>query len=424
MIKIAEIEENSLAMEAGLMAGDKILKINGEEVRDRLDFEFYKSEENLELEVMRGQELLQMELDRDYGSTLGIIPEVMKIHLCKNNCVFCFVYQNPRGMRKSLYVKDEDYRYSFLDGHFTTLSNMGPKEWTRVVEQHLSPIYISVHATDPELRAKLLGNQKLEPILERLHWLREKQIDFHTQLVVIPGWNDKAQLKKSIEELMEFYPSLLSISVVPVGLTGHRRHLVDLNTFSESDAKEALDIVHSYNRICEEKFGCNFVYASDEMYVKANEPLPSPEYYGDFSQYENGVGTLCYLLKDYQSQAKKLPAAPKDWNVSVATAQLASGTLEKILTSLKEKNGLNSELKVCENKTFGKEVSVTGLLCGRDFIEALKDSHLTGPVLIPPNSLNGEGKFLDDLSCQDLEKALGRTVIAPESFMDFFPRKN
>src|SRR3954470_18665688 len=191
MIKVAAVEADSDAQRAGILPGDKILRINDEEVRDRLDFEFYRSGDFIEMEIMRGENVMTVAVERDEGQVLGIEPEVMKIHLCKNNCVFCFVHQTPKGMRKSLYVKDEDYRYSFLDGHFTTLSNMKESDWQRVLDQKLSPIYVSVHCTEPVMRAKLLKNDKLEPVLERLNWMREHGIAFHTQMVIIPDWNDK-----------------------------------------------------------------------------------------------------------------------------------------------------------------------------------------------------------------------------------------
>lgn len=183
MVKISEIEKGSLAEEAGLLPGDKVLKINNEEIRDRLDFEFFRADLDLNFQVMRVNQVKEFTLVREYGRNLGIIPEVMKIHVCKNDCVFCFVYQNPKGMRKSIYIKDEDYRYSFLDGHFTTLSNMKEEDWERVLQQKLSPLYISVQCTNPKLRGRLLGNTKLEPIMDRLSWLKTNEIQFHTQLV-------------------------------------------------------------------------------------------------------------------------------------------------------------------------------------------------------------------------------------------------
>ena len=219
MITVAEIEKGSDAELAGMLPGDKITRVNNEEIRDNLDFEFFRSEGYLAVELLRDGESMAFEIERDSSRTLGIEPEVMKIKICRNDCVFCFVYQTPKGMRKSLYVKDEDYRYAFLDGHFTTRSNMKSEDWERVVAQRLSPIYISVHATNHELRMRLLKNQKLEPILDRLAWLRDHDLRFHTQLVVVPGWNDGEELERSLRELRLFHPWLLSISVVPVGLT-------------------------------------------------------------------------------------------------------------------------------------------------------------------------------------------------------------
>lgn len=421
MIKVAAVEADSDAERAGILPGDKILRINEEEIRDRLDFEFHRSGEVLDVEVMRGDEVLSIAVDRDPSQVLGIEPEVMKIHLCKNNCVFCFVHQTPKGMRKSLYVKDEDYRYSFLDGHFTTLSNMKDSDWQRVLEQKLSPIYVSVHCTDRDMRAKLLKNDKIEPIMDRLRWLQDHNIDFHTQMVVIPEWNDKEYLEKSLAELKPLYPSLLSISVVPIGLTAYRKNLPDLRGFTKEDAVDALERVERFGREAFAETGENFILASDEMYIAAEREMPPAEFYGDFGQYENGVGTIRTLIDDFARELPFLPKAKPGWEITVLTAPLASATQGNILATLKKEKGLESEMIVCENLTFGSTVTVTGLLCGKDFAAALEKSVAKGPVLIPPNALNRENLFLDDMSPLDLEKRFGRKVMAPNSFREYFP---
>ncbi len=421
MITIAAIEPGSDAERVGILPGDRILRINNEEIRDRLDFEFFRSEGYLAIELMRDGDSLAKEIERQMDSSLGIEPEVMKIKICRNDCVFCFVYQTPKGMRKSLYVKDEDYRYSFLDGHFTTLSNMKAEDWERVETQRLSPIYISVHATEYQLRARLLNNYKLEPILDRLQWLRERDLRFHSQLVVVPGWNDGAALEQSIRELKAFWPWLLSISIVPVGLTRFRSKLTPLNGFTKQDALNCLAISERYDREAFAETGEHFIYPSDEIYIRAEVPIPPSEFYGDFGQHENGVGTIRLLLDTLKTELPKLPKAPKGHDITVLTAPLASATLDSILTSLKENCDLDSELIVCENHTFGDSVTVTGLLCGKDFSIALEKSLGKGPVLLPPNCLSREGTFLDDMSPADLEKKFGRRVFAPRSFREYFP---
>jgi putative radical SAM enzyme (TIGR03279 family) len=421
MIKVAAVEAESDAERAGILAGDKILSINQEEIRDRLDFEFHRSGEFLDVEVMRGEKVLRIPVERDPGQVLGIEPEVMKIHLCKNNCVFCFVHQTPKGMRKSLYVKDEDYRYSFLDGHFTTLSNMKEADWQRVLDQKLSPIYVSVHCTDRDMRAKLLKNDRIEPIMDRLHWMVDHGIDFHTQMVIIPGWNDGEYLERSLRELRALHPSLLSISVVPIGLTAHRRNLPDLRTFTREDALDVLERVERHSREAAGETGEIFIHPSDEIYILAGREMPPADFYGDFSQYENGVGTIRTLIDDFARELPFLPKAPPDWSITVLTAPLASGTQRDILAALEREKGLRSELIVCENLTFGSTVTVTGLLCGKDFAAALERSTGKGPVLIPPNSLNRENLFLDDMSPADLSRRFGRKVMVPNSFREYFP---
>lgn len=422
MIKVAAVEADSDAERAGILPGDKILKINEAEVRDRLDFEFYRSGDFLELEIMRGENLMQVSVERDESQVLGIEPEVMKIHLCKNNCVFCFVHQTPKGMRKSLYVKDEDYRYSFLDGHFTTLSNMKESDWDRVLEQKLSPIYVSVHCTEPGMRAKLLKNDKLEPVLDRLEWMRKHKIDFHTQMVVIPGWNDKEVLERSLRELRPFYPNLLSISVVPIGLTSFRKNLPDLRLCTREDALDMLERVERHGREALAETGEMFIFPSDEIYILAGAEVPPAEFYGDFSQYENGVGTIRTLIDDFARELPYLPKAKPGWDITVLTAPLAEATQRRVLETLRAEKQLESELIVCENLTFGSTITVTGLLCGKDFAAALERSKGTGPVLIPPNCLNKDSLFLDDMSPKDLEARFGRKVMAPNSFREYFPK--
>ena len=421
MVKVAAVEADSDAERAGILPGDKILKINEEEIRDRLDFEFYRSHDVLDFEVMRSDEVIRVAVAREPGQVLGIEPEVMKIHLCKNNCVFCFVHQTPKGMRKSLYVKDEDYRYSFLDGHFTTLSNMKDSDWDRVIEQKLSPLYVSVHAVDPDLRGRLLKNEKLEPIMDRLHWMVEHGIDFHTQLVVIPEWNDGEYLEQSLRELRTLWPSLLSISVVPIGLTRHRQNLPSLRLFTREDALDCLERVERHGREAQAENGSLYIYPSDEIYVLAGADIPPAEFYGDFGQYENGVGTLRTLLDDFARELPYLPNTKPGWEITVLTAPLAEPTLAGILETCRREKGLQSELLVCENLTFGSSVTVTGLLCGKDFSAALERSQARGSVLIPPNSLNRDNLFLDDMSPMDLEKRFGRKVLPPNSFRDYFP---
>ncbi len=421
MITIAEIERDSDAEKAGLLPGDRILRINNEEIRDRLDFEFFKSEGFLAVEAMRGDGTFALEIERDPARSLGIEPEVMKIKICRNDCVFCFVYQTPKGMRKSLYVKDEDYRYSFLDGHFTTLSNMKNEDWERVVDQRLSPIYVSVHATNVETRNRMLRNQKLEPILQRLEWLREQDLRFHTQIVVVPGWNDGEELDRSIRELRPFFPWLLSISVVPVGLTRHRTKLTPLRELSDEEIRVCLDVTLRHEAEAFAETGKHFIFPSDEFYVRAREPLPPSEFYGDFSQHQNGVGTLRSSLDDLSRELPALPRAPGDWNVTVLTAPLASRTQNEMLENLRREKGLESELIVCENLTFGDSVTVTGLLCGKDLAAALEKSAKRGPVLLPPNCLNTEGRFLDDVTPEELGRRFDRKVFAPRTFREYFP---
>jgi NifB/MoaA-like Fe-S oxidoreductase len=271
------------------------------------------------------------------------------------------------------------------------------------------------------MRAALLKNDKIEPVMERLGWMREHGIKFHTQMVIIPDWNDKDYLERSLAELRPLYPDLLSISVVPIGLTAHRKNLPDLRLCTREDSLDILERVERHGREALAETGEMFIFPSDELYIMAGKEFPPAEFYGDFSQYENGVGTIRTLLDDFARELPYLPKAAPGWEVTVLTAPLASATQQGILDALREKKGLRSELLVCENTTFGSAVTVTGLLCGKDFAHALERSRGKGPVLIPPNSLNRDNMFLDDMGPKDLEARFGRKVVVPNGFRDYFP---
>ncbi|MBF0430941.1 MAG: DUF512 domain-containing protein [Fibrobacteria bacterium] len=420
MLLITEIDAGSDAEQAGLKPGDKIISINEDKIIDQLDFEFCQGEEFLDFVILRKKELISISIQRSYGHSLGITPQEMSIKKCRNNCVFCFVHQMPKGMRKSLYIKDEDYRYSFLHGNFITLSNMKPADWERIRELSLSPLYISVHATDPELRARMLNNHKLEPILDRLTWLKANSIQLHTQLVIVPGYNDKEKLEQSLNDLLDLHPSVQSIAVVPVGITQYRQDLQAIQSFTPEIALDCLQRMEPIQTACKERFGRNFIYASDEVYILAGKPLPGTEHYGDYPQYENGVGITTSFLHDFYQALPNLPKVNPGKKISILSSTLPFPFIQEIAKRLKEKTGLQSEILECDNTTYGTSVTVAGLLCGKDIEAGLKRSTLKGPAFVPPFSVNEEGLFMDDISLQDLSKKYNRPVIAPGSFQDFF----
>ncbi len=420
MIKIHHIKSESLAEQAGLRVGDKILSINGEAIRDALDYQFCKSEAALEMVVERDGTPLDVFIERSFGEDWGLEPEVMKIKRCRNRCIFCFVHQNPPGMRKTLYVKDEDYRYSFMDGHFVTLSNMKAKDWSRILEMRLSPLYISVQCTNPDLRGRMLGNRKLEPVMERLEWLCKNEIKFHTQLVIVPEWNDGEELEKSVKDLISLHPSILSISLVPVGLTKFRENEPDIRGFTATDAEKVLIQAESLINWSIRQTGENLVFPSDELYLRAKSPIPSPSFYGDYDQFENGVGLLAAFKEDLEKTLPDLPRHKEFEPVTILTGKLAFAFQEEMMCLLKSETGLICEVIPCANHTFGDSVTVTGLLGGKDFLTGLKNSRFKGRVLIPPNSLNFEGLFIDNLSPEQLSKASGREILVPESFHNYY----
>lgn len=410
---IKQIAPNSAAEKAGLLPGDDIRVINDMPVRDILDYHFQVSDEFLEIDVVRDGTEYFVEIDRLSGQDMGIEFDPLKIRHCGNKCVFCFVDQNPPGLRKSLYLKDEDYRLSFMFGSYFTLTNLSRKEAQRIVDQHLSPLYISVHAIDPEVRHQLIGFRGNDRMLEKLGFLTRNGIQVHTQIVLCPGYNDGAVLAETVSVLRGFYPQVLSIAVVPVGLTRHRQNLPKLDPVTVVQAQKVINWAEQQSDLFFEEDGTHFLYMADEFYLRAGIPVPPESRYDGYVQIENGIGMVRQLLDTFLLEKKKLPQRlVQKRRILLVTGVSAAPILkENILPALKEIENLDVDVIQVPNRFYGERVTVSGLLTGQDIAAALKPYTGVDMVVLPENCLNTDGIFLDDWTPEKLKTVLGTEII-------------
>lgn len=405
---ITSIIADSPADQAGLIPGDRLLAIDGVRLRDLIDYSWLISDGNVELTVadQDGNQRTTL-LQTEPGTPTGLAFAPPDPKRCGNNCIFCFVHQLPKGLRRPLYVKDEDYRLSFLQGTYVTLSNLKPSELNRIIEQRLSPLYLSVHAVDPALRERLLGRTGIQPILEQITTLAQARITMHTQVVLCPGINDGRYLEQTVNELAKLHPAVQSLAVVPVGLTEHRQRLPQLQPVDTGYAATFLETWLPRMRTLNHQLGDAFLQLADEFFLKANHPFPMLKEYGDLPQWENGVGMVPWFLKDAAAVVRR--AQPlKPLRATIATGRIAEGFVTGFLQQLSEKTGCSLKVAAIPNLLFGPEVTVTGLICGRDIIRALQGCDLGNLLFIPDVMLKeGEGCFLDDLTPDDVSRALG-----------------
>jgi putative radical SAM enzyme (TIGR03279 family) len=418
-IQIDSIRKGSLAEKSGLCSGDLLLSVNSHKLHDVIDFIFYSADESLTMEIMRDGKKLTLPVDRSDCSEFGMDFKPFKIMTCRNNCIFCFVKQLPKGLRKTLYVKDEDYRMSFLYGNYITLSNLREEDKKRIVEQKLSPLYISVHSTNTSLRNKLLGNPKNPDILKELKFFADNKIRFNVQIVLCPGFNDGRELRQTLAGLYKFYPYLLSAAVVPVGLTMHRKQ--QIMPVQKEDAEDALRIIESFQKRFLKKHGNPIIYAADELYLKAGQPFPPLKEYGELHQIENGVGMVpLFLGRAKKLKPSKTPLTKKKF--LTFTGMSFYPFLKKFVDRLSEREGIRTDVLAVENKFFGPSITVAGLLTGRDVIKsALGSTNEHEAILVPDVVLNNDNIFLDNISLHDVEEALGipaqKIESTPEGFL-------
>lgn len=413
---IESVVAGSLAEEMEIEPGDRLLAINGQPLRDIIDYNYFTGEEDLVLDVRKASgEEWEIEVERDSGEPLGLIFAAPVPSQCGNKCVFCFVHQLPKGLRRPLYVKDEDYRLSFLYGNYVTLSNIGRDELARIVAQRLSPLYISVHATNPELREQLLGRSGVLPILSVLGELAAARITMHTQVVLCPGLNDGAELERTVADLAALQPWVASLAIVPVGLTQHRRGLPDLEPVTAAYAEAFIARWQPEAARLAEQNGEPFLFLADEFYIKAGLPFPSLASYGDLPQIENGVGMIPLFL-DQAARVLKRARRLQPLTVTAVTGESPYRYLADFLAGLAAKTGCTLTPVAIPNRLFGETVTVTGLVAGRDIIAGLAGRELGAAIVIPDVMLKeGEGVFLDNLTVADLEAALGTRVLVAEA---------
>ncbi len=419
---IDAIRPGSLADEIGLLPGDRITAIGGRQLRDAVDFQFLAADELIEIEVARGEEHERIEIEKYPDEDLGIEFQDAAfdgVRTCNNSCFFCFLKGNPKGMRKTLYVKDDDYRLSFFHGNFVTLTNLTEDDWQRLEEQRLTPINVSVHATEPELRRYLLGNKTAPDICAQLRRLGELGIEANTQVVLCPGVNDGTALDRTISDLAALYPVVRTISVVPVGATTfaeerieRQQHGNEIEGCTPAHAIAVLAQVTPYQKRFKKEHGRTLVYLADEYYLIAGLEPPAAAHYDGFPQYENGIGMTRSLLEDWKKARRRLAAAPLSRtgprDVTIACATLIAPTLERIATELHESTGVRLTIRPIENEFFGSRVNVSGLLTGQDFERALSGGPLGDLAILPRYALDYTGgRFLDDATPEQLQETLG-----------------
>jgi putative radical SAM enzyme (TIGR03279 family) len=421
-VRVLAVDPKGLAARAGLRAGDRLLRVNGQALRDLVDFHVQAGEEQLAIDADRGGRPCSVVVERKWGRDLGLEcepPAPAEISTCANKCVFCFIHQLPPGLRKSLYVKDDDYRLSFLHGNYITLTDLPDSEVQRIVDLRLSPLYISVHATDPVLRHFLLGSPKTikGDLMERLRRLADAGIRLHTQIVLCPGLNDGAHLERTVRELGELHPGVATVAVVPVGLTRHRDGLYPLRAITPAEAEATLDAIHQWQAGFLARHGARLVFAADELYLQAGRPIPPAAAYEGFSVVEDGVGLVRRFEDDLRRLAPR-PGRPR-WRgervVTLVTGALFGPILSRLVETVRLP-GLRAVVVAVPNDFFGRAITVAGLLTGQDVARALSGRPLGDAVLIPRVALTEtKGVFLDDAAPEDLQRHLGAPIVSVEA---------
>lgn len=428
MVTIQSVERGSLAEKAGVRAGDILISVNGNDIADVLDYRFYLIDRTLSLLLHRGPDLLTVEIKKGEYDDIGLEFETYlmdKKQTCRNKCIFCFIDQLPREMRETLYFKDDDSRLSFLMGNYITLTNMTDSDIDRIIKMHMSPINVSVHTTNPELRCRLLHNRFAGDSLRHLRTLTEAGIAVNAQIVLCKGVNDGAELERSLTDLAEMGDAIQSVAVVPAGLTKYRDGLFPLAPFTKEEAAEVIEVINRHGEQSLQRRGERLFFAADEFYLKAELPLPSPDYYEGYPQLDNGVGMITCMDEEFSSAMEYL-SEDHDTSVvrsfSIATGRAAYDFISKITKTLCDAcPGLSGQVYQIENRFFGPEITVAGLICGCDLYDQLKDKPLGERLYISSTMLRDGGDlFLDDVSLTELSEKLGVPIIPVEPDGDAF----
>ena len=417
MVRVKAVQDGSIAEELGIVPGTELVSVNGRELADFLDWEFLTADDELVIEAKLpdGEEIVY-EIERPEGEGMGVELEPPTIRRCANRCEFCFIEGLPKGLRKPLYVRDDDYRLSFAYGNFATLSNLKDRDIARILEYRLSPLYISVHATPWEARKVLLNNPKVPNIVEQLTKLAEGGIQFHGQMVIVPGLNDGDVLEESFRDLWSFGDAVLSVAIVPVGLTQFS-HLYTGKSMDRDAAESLLQVVDRWADRARSERGNSWVYGSDELYLLAERTLPDADYYADFPQIENGVGSVASLRSRVHEGLESLPRLDGR-RIGVVTGVSMGAIMPPLLDQLSEATGARFELIVMENSLFGPTTTTAGLLVGADIRRALDGRHDIDLALIPAECINDNGVFLDDEPFITLREQLSMPVYPSYDFID------
>ncbi|BES65385.1 DUF512 domain-containing protein [Gottschalkiaceae bacterium SANA] len=417
------VEPNSIADEVGIQSGDRLISINGVAVNDIIEYRFLIAGESILvlIEKVNGEQW-EIEVEKEYDDDLGILFHNQLLgcaHHCKNKCLFCFVDQNPKGMRKTLYFKDDDSRLSFLQGNFVTLTNIEEEEIERIIRYRISPINVSVHTTDPELRVKMLKNPKAGNLLPLMKRFADAGIEMSCQIVLIPGLNDGAHLDRTVRELAELHPAVHSIAIVPIGLTKHRDGLAELHGFKESEAAAFLDQLIERQKECLDRLGTRFVFAGDEFYLVARRDFPRADHYEDFDMLEDGVGMVSKFVHEFMEASEEFqPSSAGDRQEYVlVTGTIMEEIMGKLALILMEKKlNISIEVVAVENQFYGSSITVSGLLTAQDIFAQVSQKVKGKTLLLPANVLKSdEAVFLDDMSLEDLKARLNTDIIIMEN---------
>ncbi len=410
------MDKGSRAAHAGIKENDILIAISGREINDVLDYRFFLAERSITLTLKRGEESFEVEIKKSQYDDIGLefeTPLMDKKHSCENKCIFCFIDQLPRGMRKTLYFKDDDSRLSFLHGNYITLTNLSEKDIDRIIEMHISPVNISVHTTNPELRVKMMHNKRAGEVLSYMKRLADAGISLCGQIVLCRGVNDGEELDRSMRELSALFPAMQSVSIVPAGLTRFRERLYPLEGFDGEECKKVIEQVDRFAAEMLVKYGSRMFFCSDEFYLKAGLPLPEEDYYEGYPQIENGVGMITSLLTEFQDEInyldEYLPGYKPPRRVSIATGVAAYDTVKKMAVELEARvEGLEITVYKVINNFFGESITVSGLLTAKDISEQLAGRDLGQVLFFPDNALRADGDlFLDDISPEELSEKLG-----------------
>ena len=412
MIKILDVSLGSLAWKAGINSGDFILEINKKIVRDEIDYLFLTAEKSVRIKILQQRKIKTINIKNNFSADIGLTLEEMKTYSCGSNCIFCFINQNPKGLRESLYFHDGDYRMSFLYGNYITLTNIGESALKRIVEQKLSPLYISVHSTVPNVRKQYMNLKKDDKLIKKIMYLVENGISLHTQIVLSPNINDGDSLIKTIDDLYKLNSSVESLAIVPVGLTKHRKNLPKIKPVTPKYATDLIKIITPMQKKFKNETGKNWLYLSDEFYILSGTEVPKATHYDDYPQIENGVGMLRLFFDDFIKSMKKAPKGLKSKKrVTFLTGTLAYGFMnENIIPRLNIIKNLETSLIPIKNRLFGTSVTVTGLLSGKSLLKGVENIELGDLVVLPANTLNHDKIFLDNMTTEDFSATIKKPV--------------